>query len=59
MVLDGIDKHFVVPEKFEGRDFTLNFDGVYMNAEVYVNGQKVGEHNYGYTGFPLLILQMN
>jgi len=44
-------KHFVVPEKFEGRDFTLNFDGVYMNAEVYVNGQKVGEHNYGYTGF--------
>ena len=44
-------KHFVVPEKFEGRDFTLNFDGVYMNVEVYVNGQKVGEHNYGYTGF--------
>lgn len=44
-------KHFVVPEKYDGRDFTLNFDGVYMNAEVYVNGQKVGEHNYGYTAF--------
>ena len=44
-------KHFVVPEKYEGKDFTLNFDGVYMNAEVYVNGQKVGEHNYGYTAF--------
>ena len=44
-------KHFVVPEKYDGKDFTLNFDGVYMNAEVYVNGQKIGEHNYGYTAF--------
>lgn len=44
-------KHFVVPEKYDGKDFTLNFDGVYMNSEVYVNGQRVGEHNYGYTAF--------
>ncbi|WP_066675309.1 glycoside hydrolase family 2 TIM barrel-domain containing protein [Clostridium septicum] len=44
-------KHFVVPEKYHGKDFTLNFDGVYMNAEVYVNGKKLGEHNYGYTAF--------
>ena len=44
-------KHFVVPEKFNGKDFTLNFDGVYMNAEVYVNGKKLGSHNYGYTAF--------
>ncbi|MDZ4994672.1 DUF4982 domain-containing protein [Clostridium perfringens] len=44
-------KSFVVPEKYDGKDFTLNFDGVYMNAEVYVNGKKIGEHNYGYTAF--------
>ena len=44
-------KAFVVPEKYNGKDFTLNFDGVYMNAEVYVNGKKVGKHNYGYTSF--------
>lgn len=44
-------KQFVVPKKFEGKDFTLNFDGVYMNAEVYVNGKKLGSHNYGYTAF--------
>lgn len=44
-------KHFVVPENYEGKDFTINFDGVYMNAEVYVNGKLVGEHNYGYTAF--------
>ena len=44
-------KHFVVPEKFNGKDFTLNFYGIYMNAEVYVNGKKLGSHNYGYTAF--------
>ena len=44
-------KHFVVPEKYEGKEFTINFDGVYMNSEVYVNGKLVGEHNYGYTAF--------
>ncbi|MEG0134135.1 MAG: glycoside hydrolase family 2 TIM barrel-domain containing protein [Clostridium sp.] len=44
-------KHFVVPEKYAAKDFTLNFDGVYMNSEVYVNGKKIGEHNYGYTAF--------
>ena len=44
-------KHFVVPEKYAGKEFTINFDGIYMNSEVYVNGRLVGEHNYGYTGF--------
>lgn len=29
----------------------LNFDGVYMNCEVWVNGKKVGWHPYGYTAF--------
>ena len=44
-------KHFVIPQKYEGKEFTINFDGVYMNAEVFVNGKLVGEHNYGYTAF--------
>ncbi|MGJ8639696.1 MAG: sugar-binding domain-containing protein [Opitutaceae bacterium] len=29
----------------------LHFDGVYNNAEVYVNGEKVGERPYGYAPF--------
>jgi beta-galactosidase len=29
----------------------ISFDGVYMNAEVYVNGKQVGIHPYGYTAF--------
>ena len=29
----------------------LHFEGVYQKAEVYVNGQKAGQHAYGYTPF--------
>lgn len=29
----------------------LYFEGVYMNAEVFVNGQKAGGHPYGYSSF--------
>ncbi len=29
----------------------INFDGVYMNSEVWVNGKLVGNHPYGYTAF--------
>lgn len=31
----------------------LNFDGVYMNCIVWVNGKEVGTHPYGYTAFQL------
>ena len=29
----------------------LHFEGVYQKADVYVNGQKAGQHHYGYTLF--------
>lgn len=29
----------------------LLFEGVYRNAEVFVNGEKIGSHKYGYTEF--------
>ena len=29
----------------------LHFEGVYQKAEVFVNGQKAGQHAYGYTPF--------
>ena len=44
-------KSFVVSEYHEGKTFLLNFDGVYSDAYVYVNGEFVGEHHYGYTSF--------
>lgn len=44
-------KHFVVGKEMEGKELRLDFDGVYMNATVYVNGEKLGTHPYGYTPF--------
>ncbi|HJQ31434.1 MAG TPA: glycoside hydrolase family 2 TIM barrel-domain containing protein [Pyrinomonadaceae bacterium] len=44
-------KTFDVPESQRGKRIRIQFDGVYMNAEVWLNGQRVGEHPYGYTSF--------
>ena len=40
-------------ESLELRDklVKLHFEGVYQKAEVFVNGQKAGQHHYGYTPF--------
>ena len=43
-------KMFEVRSMKEDRYF-LEFDGVYMNSTVYVNGQKVGFRPYGYSSF--------
>lgn len=29
----------------------LHFEGVYQKAEIFINGQKAGQHAYGYTPF--------
>ena len=44
-------KTFEVPEEDSSRLFRLEFDGVYMNAEVFVNGQSMGVRPYGYISF--------
>ena len=44
-------KTFTLPESYDGKTLMLNFDGVYSNAYVYVNGTMVGEHHYGYSSF--------
>jgi len=44
-------KQFALPHREAGERISIEFDGVYMNSEIYVNGQLVGTHPYGYTGF--------
>lgn len=44
-------KKFTVPEAWQGQSVLLEFEGVYMNAEVSVNNQPVCLHPYGYTSF--------
>ena len=44
-------KSFTISEEAAGKTFLLNFDGVYKDTYVFVNGSFVGEHHYGYTNF--------
>lgn len=44
-------KHFQVSEVEKGKRFFLDFDGAMANAEVWLNGIKVGERPYGYISF--------
>ncbi|MFL5740246.1 MAG: glycoside hydrolase family 2 TIM barrel-domain containing protein [Flavisolibacter sp.] len=44
-------KHFVVPAEQKNKKSLLQFDGVYMNAEIWLNGIPLGQHPYGYTSF--------
>ena len=37
--------------QFTDKLVKLHFEGVYQKAEVFVNGQKAGQHHYGYTPF--------
>ena len=38
-------------EAVPGSHYFIEFDGVYMNSTVYVNGQEVGHRPYGYSSF--------
>ena len=41
-------KHFARPA---GGHVAVQFDGVYMDSEVWLNGRSLGKHPYGYTSF--------
>jgi beta-galactosidase len=43
-------KHFSVSAKDSGNLFTIQFDGVYRDASVWLNGFYLGNHKSGYTG---------
>jgi beta-galactosidase len=44
-------KHFTLNKEDEGKIIKILFDGVYMNADFWINGNHLGNHPYGYTAF--------
>ncbi|MGP3979556.1 glycoside hydrolase family 2 protein [Streptomyces sp. KR80] len=44
-------KTFTLPASLTGKRISLEFDGVYMDSSVYVNGKLAAQHPNGYTGF--------
>ena len=44
-------KTFAAPAEWQDRKVYIEFEGVYMNAEVWLNDDFLGRHPYGYTSF--------
>ncbi|PCI35305.1 MAG: glycoside hydrolase family 2 [Flavobacteriaceae bacterium] len=50
-------KTFIIEASQKGNQVVLEFDGVMNNAEVYLNGKKIGARPYGYIGFEVDLTQ--
>ena len=44
-------KTFKVSKKDQGKSIRIEFDGVYMNSSVWINGHLLGTRPYGYISF--------
>lgn len=44
-------KTFTCSSAWKGKDICIDFDGVYMNATVFINGHELGTRPYGYASF--------
>ncbi len=42
-------KTFFAPAEMAEKKLILEFEGIYHNAEIYLNGKKIAERPYGYT----------
>jgi len=44
-------KTFELPQSWNGKNVRIEFDAVYMNSEVWINGEYLGKWPYGYNSF--------
>jgi len=44
-------KRFIIPVSYQDKKVVVEFDGVYQNSEVWINGQYLGKQPYGYISF--------
>jgi len=44
-------KHLQWDDNWQDKHLAIEFDGVYMNSEVWINGRLLGKRPYGYIGF--------
>lgn len=40
-----------LPDGLSGQSVIIEFEGIYRNSEVFLNGHRIGGHRYGYTNF--------
>lgn len=44
-------KTFHLEPEYAGKSVFIEFDGIYMNSDVWINGHHLGKRPYGYIGF--------
>lgn len=44
-------KSFTLPESDKGKEIAIDFDGVYMDSQVWINGHLLGHRPNGYVSF--------
>jgi len=47
----GTGKTFTLPTASSGQKVFVQFDGVYMDSTVYLNGTQIGARPYGFSSF--------
>ena len=47
----ALTKTFTVPSDYSGKKVFIQFDGAYMNSQVWINGTYLGIRPYGYSSF--------
>ena len=50
-------KEFKLPGNVQGKRVFIEFDGVYMNSDVWLNGVHLGNRPYGYSSFQYELTQ--
>lgn len=53
------EKTFTAPAEWKGSKVMIEFEGVYKNCMVSLNGTVIGGHKYGYTTFALPLDNLN
>ena len=46
-------KHFFSPEEWKDQTVIVTFEGIAHEAQVFLNGERIGEHHCGYTAFSI------
>jgi beta-galactosidase len=46
-------KHLNIKPEWVAKRVSIEFEGAFQDAEVYVNGTRIGEHKGGFTGFSM------
>lgn len=52
-MISGYRRTLFAPGEWKGKKILLTFEGIAHVSEVFLNGEKIGEHRCGYTAFTL------